>query len=423
MLGRLAHRPLRMPAAPRTVMRSSPHRFSLVATVGDAQYRAPVSSPFPEVPPPDGYLDAVGGQPLLPPARRAWLAAAEQAWSDPARLHHPGRRAGLVLDAARASIAASLGVDAGEVFLTTSGPTAVGTAVAGLLGRSRVPSRIVCSAVESLAVLSPARSTAQTVDLVEVDSQGRLSIPALEQALTEPAGLVAVQVANPEVGTLQPLAEAHSLAREAGAPLLAHAVQCIGRVPIPSHWDVLAASARDWAGPAGVGVLVVRHHVAWQPEENPDRGWVGGFPDIPAAAAAATALETVAPHAIAEAERAAALTERIRRALPTLAEGLEVAGADVDRLPHIVTFTCAGVTGEAVVDELGRRGLAVASGSACTSDTRMPSQVLAAMGAAADASVRVSLPFGCTDATVSALLAALPEVLTELRGRLGRAAR
>ncbi len=364
-----------------------------------------------------GYLDAVGGQPLLPAARQAWLAAAGQAWSDPARLHHEGRRTGLVLDAARASIASSLGVDPDEVFLTTSGPTAVGIAVTGLLGRSPV-SRAVCSAVESLAVLSPARGGADEVDLVDVDDHGRMSLDAFAAALTRPASLAAVQVANPEVGTRQPLARAHEIARDAGVPLLAHAVQVVGRGPFPSSWDVLAASARDWAGPAGVGVLVVRRHVGWSPEENPDRGWVSGFPDVPAAAAAATALETWLPQSDADAARAFALTDRIRSVLPTLADGITVTGDPDDRLPHIVTFTCPGVTGEAVVDELSRRGYSVASGSACTSDVRMPSQVLAAMGVAADASIRVSLPFDCAEETIEGFLTALPEAINAARGVL-----
>ena len=110
--------------------------------------------PEPGPHPPGGYLDSVAGQPLLPVARQAWLAAQEQAWSDPARLHHPGRRAGLVLDSARASIAASLGVRPEEVFLTSSGPTAVAVAVQALLARGRT-GRAVIGSVESLAVSSP----------------------------------------------------------------------------------------------------------------------------------------------------------------------------------------------------------------------------------------------------------------------------
>ncbi|MDA2986776.1 MAG: aminotransferase class V-fold PLP-dependent enzyme, partial [Actinomycetota bacterium] len=216
----------------------------------------------------------------------------------------------------------------------------------------------------------------------------------------------------------QPLAEVHALAQNAGVPLLVHAVQVIGRGSTPQDWDVLAASARDWGGPAGVGVLAVRSALRWTPEENPDRGWVSGFPDIPGAASAATALESVLPRSEPEAERAFALTSRIRSELPALAEGIMVVGDPVDRLPHIVTFTCAGVTGEVVVDELSRRGISVASGSACTSDVRMPSQVLEAMGVRSDASIRVSLPFACTEATVDQFLTAFPDALASARSGL-----
>lgn len=352
---------------------------------------------------------------MLPAARRAWLAATDQAWSDPARMHHEGRRAGMVLDAARAQIARHLGIRPEEVFLTTSGPTAVGVAVQGLLERAGAPRRAVVTAVESLAVTSPLQRWAEDVAAVPVHRTGALDLDRFAAAVSEPAGLACVQAASAEVGTRQPLTEAARLARAAGVPLLVHAVQVIGRGPVPQDWDVLAASARDWGGPAGVGVLAVRREVRWTPDENPDRGWVVGFPDIPGAAAAATALDYLAPAVDREAERAFALTARVRAALPSLAPGLEVAGDPLDRLPHIVTFTATGTTGEAIVHELARRGISVASGSACTSDIRMPSQVLLAMGLRADASVRVSLPLGCREETVERFLDVLPEALGAAR--------
>ena len=142
----------------------------------------------------------------------------------------------------------------------------------------------------------------------------------------------------------------------------------------------------------------------WRPADSPDRGWVGGFPDIPGAAAAAAALEYLRPHAAEESARLSGLVDLIRATLPGLVPGITVAGDPVDRLPHIVTITCAGVTGEEIVTELDRRGVAVASGSACTADTRMPSQVLAAMGLDDGASVRISLPLGCTADSVELLL-------------------
>ena len=375
---------------------------------------SPLPAPAPE--PPPGYLDAVGGQPLLPAAMTAWRAAADQAWSDPARLHHAGRRAGMILDAARASIAASLDVRPRDVFFTSSGPTAVSMAVQGLLrAAGPVSRRAVASAVESLAVLSPLEQWAERVDRVRVDALGRLDLPAFEEALSEPAAVACVQAANAEVGTRQPLEQAAAVARAAGVPLVVHAVQVIGHGPVPREWDVLAASARDWGGPAGVGILAVRPDVRWAPEETADRGWVGGFPDVPGAASAAAGLEYLAGSVDAENLRLRGLVDRIRAEVPRRLAGVEVAGDPVDRLPHIVTFACEGVTGEALVGELSRAGVSVASGSACTSDIRMPSHVLAAMGLAADASVRASLPYGCSRDTVEALLTALPAAVATLR--------
>jgi cysteine desulfurase len=381
---------------------------------------SPATLPEPVPQPPDGYLDAVAGQPILPVALTAWRAASDQAWSDPARLHHPGRRTGMLLDAARAAIADCLDIRPAEVYFTSSGPTAVAAAVQGLLeGRSRVSVRAVVSAVESMAVLSPVERWATDVDIVGVDRAGRVDLEALARKLATPAAIACVQAANAEVGTRQPLEAVAALTRGAAVPLLVHAIQVIGREPVPPVWDVLAASARDWGGPAGVGILAVRPSARWLPEENPDRGWVGGFPDVPGAAAAATALEYLRSAGPSESRRLHLLADRIREALPRLADGIEVQGSPGDRLPHIVTFTCSGVTGEVLVHELDRRGISVASGSACTSDTRMPSQVLAAMGIAADSSIRVSLPLGCREASVDAFLAALPEAVASSRSGFG----
>ncbi|MBK9740648.1 MAG: aminotransferase class V-fold PLP-dependent enzyme [Actinobacteria bacterium] len=380
-----------------------------------------VPSPLPEPAPtpPLGYLDAVGGQPLLPRALRAQRAALDQAWSDPARLHHAGRRAGMVLDAARASIATALGVRPVDVYFTSSGPTAIRIAVDGLLrARAGASAGAVVGAVESLAVLEPVHALADEVMVIPVDGVGRVDLDAFAEALARPAALACLQAANAEVGTRQPLARVARLARDHDVPLLVHAIQVIGRDPVPEDWDVLAASARDWGGPSGVGVLAVRPSVRWRPDQSPDRGWVGGFPDIAAAAAAATALEYLTPVAAAESARLFGLVDLIRRQLPTLASGIGVVGDPVDRLPHIVTFTCEGVVGEVLVGELDRRGVSVASGSACTADARMASHVLPAMGPASDASVRVSLPLGCSAATVDLLLREFPSAVAAARAGL-----
>ncbi len=365
--------------------------------------------------PPVGYLDAVGGQPLPDQATRAWQLAMGQAWADPARLHAPGRQAGALLDAARASLATSLGARADEVYLTSSGPTAVQLAVQGLLQRSDTHSRtVVLSAAETMAVQQPAARFGDA-DVVPIDSSGVVDLDSWRAALAQPAALACLQAANPEVGSRQPLAEAERACAEAGVPLLVHAVQVIGRDLTPAHGQVLAMSARDWAGPAGVGVLVVRGGLAWRPDQSPDRGWVGGFPDVPGAVAAATSLELAIEHRAAEAERAFTHIAHLRRELPASVPGLHAVGSADDRLPHIVTFVIEGTVGEQIVHELAKRGISAASGSACTSDSRLPSQVLAAMGLPDRSSLRISLPLGFTDESIDLLLRELPGAVAEAR--------
>lgn len=375
--------------------------------------------------PPSGYLDAVGGQPLLPAAREAWLAAVEQGWADPARLHTHGRRAGMLLDAARASLATALGVRPAEVFLASSGSAALAAAITGVRdGRRRLGSRVVASAVESMAVLNaagwdPDAEAGTDVELVGVDGWGRVDVDAFAASLAAPTAVACLQAANAEVGTRQPLAAVHALARESGVPLVVDATQVVGRDAAPTDWDVLTASARDWGGPSGVAVLAVRPSVRWVPQEAPDRGWVGGFPDIPGAVAAATALEHVVAFRDEQARTASRLIELLRRELPARVDGLAVAGDPVDRLPHILTVTCEGVAGETVVTELSRLDVSVASGSACASDARMPSHVLAAMGLRADASVRVSLPLGVSEESVDRLIQAFPRAVASARAASG----
>ena len=373
--------------------------------------------------PPAGYLDAVGGQPLHPAARDAWLAASEQGWADPARLHTRGRRAGMLLDAARASIATVVGVRPADVFLASSGSAALAAAITGVRdGRRRVSARVIASSVESMAVLSAAGwhpESAESLEgqplpdlsLVPVDSLGRVDVEAFRLALETPVAVACLQAANAEVGTRQPIEEVHEWAQLRGTPLVVDATQVIGRDPVPTAWDILTGSARDWGGPAGVAFLAVRPAVRWIPQEAPDRGWVGGFPDIAGAVAAATALEHVEAERAAESARSRLLIDLLRRELPSTVPGLRLAGDPDDRLPHILTFAIDGVAGETVVTELSKRDVDVASGSACTSDSRMPSHVLEAMGLRADASVRVSLPLGVSEASVQRLIQELPHAV------------
>jgi cysteine desulfurase len=359
------------------------------------------------------YLDSATAAPPNPVARQAFLAAIEDGWADPGRLYTPSRRSRQLLDAARETAAAVLGVRADELQFTAGGTDAVRRAVAGVR-RSRGRRLVVHSAVEHSAVIKAAGEDALPVG---VSRTGVVDLAALAAALSSrhspEVALAAVQSANHEVGTVQPVAAAAELCAAAGVPLLVDAAQSIGRTPLPTGWSLLTGSARKWGGPAGVGLLVVRKGTRW---ESP---WDDAATDVPAVVAAAASLRAVAETAQAESVRQRALVDEIRRTVAASVPDVEVVGEPDDRLPHIVTFSCLYVDGEVLLHALDRAGFAVSSGSACTSDTLRPSHVLAAMGVLTHGNVRVSLHSGVSTQDVRAFLAVLPGLVADVRAEAG----
>ncbi|MFD3997286.1 cysteine desulfurase/sulfurtransferase TusA family protein [Streptomyces sp. NPDC058583] len=376
------------------------------------------------------YFDAASAAPLHPVARQALLASLDEGWADPARLYREGRRARLLLDAAREAAAEAVGCRPDELVFTPSGTRAVHAGISGALaGRRRVGNRIVVSAVEHSSVLHAAESHAAAggaVTEVPVGRTGAVDADVFAAALGSgdagAAALACLQSANHEVGTEQPVAEMAEACRAAGVPLLVDAAQSLGWGPVEGGWSLLAASAHKWGGPAGVGLLAVRKGVRFAPQGPSDEresGRAPGFENLPAIVAAAASLRAVRAEAAAEGARLRALVDRIRARVPELVPDVEVVGDPVRRLPHLVTFSCLYVDGETLLHELDREGFSVSSGSSCTSSTLTPSHVLRAMGVLSEGNVRVSLPAGTAEEDVDRFLAVLPVVVAGVRERLG----
>ncbi|QNN53188.1 cysteine desulfurase family protein [Nocardioides mesophilus] len=373
---------------------------------------------------PRGYLDSASSEPLHPAARETLLACLEQGYADPVRLHGPGRTARLLLDNAREVTAGLLGVRPDEVSFTSSGTTAVHLGVLGLLrGRARTSRRLVHSAVEHSAVFAAATwweaEHGGTTGVVGVDAQGRVSPAAVAAVLDEqPTGVLAVQSANLEVGTTQPVAAIAEAAAERDVPLFVDAAASAGRLDLPPGWSVAAASAHKWGGPAGIGLLLVRKGARWRapfPTDDRTDPRVAGFENVPAALASAAALQAVLAEREQTNARQAALVDRIRGRVAAEVPDVDVVGDPVDRLPHVVTFSCLYVEGEALVRELDRRGFGVSSGSACSASALTPSHVLAAMGALTHGNIRVSVGRDSTEADVDSFLDVLPGLVAALR--------
>lgn len=371
------------------------------------------------------YLDAAGPAPRHPAATQAWLAAEAEGWADPRGLHAEGRRARLLLESARESLAGSLGCRTEEMHLVASHTAALHAGVLGLArARRRTGHRVVASAVERAAVHEAARSLEpDALTTVPVDALARVDLAAWDAAVRSPGvAVAALQHANGEVGTLQPVPAAHATAQTAGVPLLVDAGASAGQVPLPADWDALAVDPTAWGGIAGVGVLAVRSRTRATPvgpgDEDP---WSPGGVSVAAAFAAAVSLEAVLREQQEADRRRRDLVDLLRRRVAAEVPDVDVVGDPVERLPHVVTFSCLYVDGETLLGELDRRGFAVGSGSACTSSAQEPSHVLAAMGALTHGNVRVAVHHRTTADDVERFCDVLPGAVAHVRGLAGAA--
>ncbi|MFI0978654.1 cysteine desulfurase/sulfurtransferase TusA family protein [Streptomyces sp. NPDC021093] len=372
------------------------------------------------------YFDAASAAPLHPVARQALLASLDEGWADPARLYREGRRAALLLDAAREAAAEAVGCRPDELVFTPSGTHAVHAGIAGTLAaRRRVGRHLVTSAVEHSSVLHSAAAHVAdggSASEVRVGRDGAVDVADFVREVGTDTALACLQSANHEVGTVQPVAEVAQQCREVGVPLLVDAAQSLGWEQVRGPWSLLTASAHKWGGPAGVGLLVVRKGVRYAPQGVGDEREAGrspGFVNLPAIVAAAASLRAVRAEAAEEGERLRGLVERIRVRVPELVEDVEVVGDAVRRLPHLVTFSCLYVDGESLLHALDGAGFSVSSGSSCTSSTLTPSHVLRAMGVLSEGNVRVSLPWGTAASDVEKFLEVLPGAVRGVRESLG----
>lgn len=379
------------------------------------------------------YFDHASTSPLHPAALAALSEASANTWADPSRLYGDARRARMALDRAREQIASAIDGRPEEIVFTGSGTEScnLGVGAAARAARAaRRPLRALVSSVEHRAVLEAARAL-EGFEVVEipVDGFGRADLEVLQRECAAGAGLVSIQTANPEVGTLQPVAEAARIARAAGALFHTDACIAVGQIGLSApeiDADLLSASAHKFGGPKGAGFLWARRGVRVRPGilgDDRERGRRAGMENLPAIAGMAAALGARLSEIPAEDARLRALTDRMREELPARVEDLVVHGHPTERLPGIVSFSVLYVDGETLLLDLDRRGIAVHSGSSCTSSTQEPSHVLAAMGALTQGSVRVSLGPDTEEKDIEFFLAALPGVIEGARALAGASER
>ena len=363
------------------------------------------------------YLAAEAGQPMSPAAVQGRDRASASAWADPGLRAHEGRRSLGIAEAARTSLASSLGAPNGT--FTTHANLDAATRAA-ILGLGEPP--VLLSGIERRSTLAWAqeRSGPSGALIVRVDEYGVIDLTHWRELLAAGAGVAVLQVGNPELGTLQPVAAAAAACASAGVPLILDASMAVGRMPVPDGWHGLLADARSWAG-GELAVLLVRAGTRYRPGPTapatgaPATSGYGGCPTVADLAAAALGLESALDGVPAVAARDLAWTSQIRELAPQLVPDLVVHGAPTARLPHVVALSALYVDAEALLLELDRRGIAVASGSACAADGAGPSHVLTAVGALTSGNIRVSIPLAAREDEIARFLAVLPEAVRAVR--------
>ncbi|HJT36813.1 MAG TPA: cysteine desulfurase family protein, partial [Actinomycetota bacterium] len=328
-------------------------------------------------------------------------------------------------DAARDQIARSIGGRAEELVFTSGGTESCNLAISGgalAAAAACRQKRILVSAIEHTAVLEAARRL-EGFDVVElpVGPTGVVDLSALKAECVAGAGLVSIQLANQEIGTLQPVADAAAIAREAGALFHTDACMCVGNMPVDVKAlgvDLLSASGHKAYGPRGVGALWVRRGVRVRPMlvgDDRERGRRAGMENLPAIAGWAVALDARASEIADEAVRLRSFAERLRAQLPAAVNDLVLHGDASACLPGLVAFSVLYVEGETMLLGLDEKGIAVHSGSSCTSSTQEPSHVLRAIGAITQGSIRVSMGRDTTTEDVETFLRELPPVVARAR--------
>jgi len=374
------------------------------------------------------YMDHNATTPLREEVLEAMLPYLRDEYGNASSLHGFGIRARRAVEAAREKVAAALGARPREIVFTGCGTESDNQAIKGVAfaNRSR-GDHIVTSSIEHKAVLQTCQYLEKQgfqVTYLPVDEHGVVSAGDVARAITDRTVLVSVMFANNEVGTIQPIAEIGRVCRERGVTFHTDAVQAVGKLPLDVDEmaiDLLSLSAHKFYGPKGVGALYVRKGVKIDPllhGGHQEWGRRAATENVAGIVGLGQAIELRMGEMAAEAGRLMALRERLYDGITAQIGHVHLSGHPTRRLPGTLSFCFDYIEGEAIIMGLDLEGVAVSSGSACTSASLEPSHVLLAMGmhpAVAQGSIRFSLGRANTEADVDYVLETLPPIIERLR--------
>ena len=375
------------------------------------------------------YADNAATTRMSQTAIRAMLPYMDQIYGNPSSLHSVGQAAMEALTDARTRVAKALGAaNAREITFTSGGSEADNQAIrsVALWGKRKGKTHIISTAFEHHAVLHTLKKLEKegfTVTYLDVHKNGLVTPEQVEAAITPETCLVTIMYANNEIGTIQPIREIGAVCRRAGVLFHTDAVQAVGHIPVnvqEDNIDLLSLSAHKFHGPKGVGVLYAKRGVILSSLIEggaQERGKRAGTENLPGIMGMTAALEEAVAELPETMPKMAALRDKLIAGLSEIPHG-EVNGDLEHRLPGNVSFCFEGIEGESLLLLLDDKGVCASSGSACTSGSLDPSHVLLAIGRpheVAHGSLRLTLDRDTTEEDIDAIIAAVKEVVAQLR--------
>ena len=375
------------------------------------------------------YLDHNATTPLLPAALDRMVVVLREEFGNPSSVHHFGQQAKAAIDEARTDVADLIRAEPSEVLFTSGGTEADNIAIRGAAEALETTGKrhLIATAIEHEAVLNTLKALAKRgwrTTLLPVDRSGIVSPEAVRDALTGDTALVSVMHANNEIGTIQPIAELARIVHQGGALFHTDAVQSAGKIPVSVKGlgvDMLSMSAHKFYGPKGVGALWIRRGLRVLPlmtGGRQERSRRAGTENVAGIVGMGVAARAAASKMAEEGQRLAALRDRLEGGVLRAVSGTAVNGSTEARVPNTTNISFDRIEAESLLIALDLEGIAVSTGSACSSGTLEPSHVLKAMGFNAHRtqnSIRFSLGAANTEAEIDHVIGVLPGVVEKLR--------
>ena len=375
------------------------------------------------------YFDHNATTPVDPAVAETITRVMTGEFGNASSVHHFGQRAKAILDEARSAVAALIAAEPSEIVFTSGGTESDNFALRGVAEALEPTGKrhLIASSIEHEAVLVTLRALARRgwrTTLLPVNQTGIVDPQTLRSAMTDDTVVVSIMHANNEIGTIQPVAELARIAHDRGALFHTDAVQSVGKVPVDVgalDVDFLSLSAHKFNGPKGVGALWIKRGsrvTSILTGGKHERNRRAGTENVPGIAGLGTAAQMAKPKLTGEAARLGALRNRLEEAILATVPGTAINGSREPRVPNTTNISFEAVEAESLLIALDLEGVAVSTGSACSSGTLEPSHVLRAMGLPSPRtqnSIRLSLGAGNTEAEVDFVVSKLPAIVDKLR--------